>query len=90
MTSVSPHFFVVCRPSIPSCPPPPNLTSPPLPSTKQHLNGGRNSIWDFDNHLYANRWELLVQQRNSVDAVEIVSWNGTHHNTPSKLLLTRV
>ncbi|KAG8862072.1 hypothetical protein FRB96_002102 [Tulasnella sp. 330] len=36
---------------------------------------GRNYIWRFDDHLYASRWELLVQNRNLVDAVEIVSWN---------------
>ncbi|KDQ19482.1 glycoside hydrolase family 71 protein [Botryobasidium botryosum FD-172 SS1] len=35
----------------------------------------KNWIYRSDNWLFNNRWEQIIQQRNRIDAVEIVSWN---------------
>ncbi|KIO26865.1 glycoside hydrolase family 71 protein, partial [Tulasnella calospora MUT 4182] len=43
--------------------------------------GGKNFIWHNDDHLWNNRWEDLVEHRNQVDAVEIVSWNDYGEST---------
>jgi len=40
-----------------------------------HDGGGRNEVLDFDNWLYSERWEMLHDMRDVVDAVEIVTWN---------------
>ncbi|KAG8846898.1 hypothetical protein FRB96_001743 [Tulasnella sp. 330] len=50
-----------------------------------HLNSGRNFIYDFDNWLYVERWEMMHDQRSLVDAVEIISWNDwgeSHYISP--------
>ncbi|PVF94205.1 putative mutanase [Serendipita vermifera] len=35
----------------------------------------KNWIYRGDDWLYANRWDLLIQHRDEVDIVEIVTWN---------------
>ncbi|KZV74309.1 glycoside hydrolase family 71 protein [Peniophora sp. CONT] len=35
----------------------------------------KNWIYYADNWMYAARWEKLVAERNSIDVVEVVSWN---------------
>ncbi|KAG9035646.1 hypothetical protein FS837_001855, partial [Tulasnella sp. UAMH 9824] len=43
--------------------------------------GSKNFIWHNDDHLWNNRWEDLVEHRNQIDAVEIVSWNDYGEST---------
>ncbi|KAG9017302.1 hypothetical protein FRB93_007415 [Tulasnella sp. JGI-2019a] len=50
-----------------------------------HLNGDRNYVFDFDNWLYVERWEMLHDQRALVDIVQIVTWNDwgeSHYIAP--------
>lgn len=35
----------------------------------------KNWIYTSDDHLYAKRWETLVSNRDTVDIVEVISWN---------------
>ncbi|KAF8515356.1 glycoside hydrolase family 71 protein [Hysterangium stoloniferum] len=35
----------------------------------------KNFLFLSDNHLYSRRWETLVDSRDAVDLVEIVTWN---------------
>ncbi|KAG8919775.1 hypothetical protein FRC02_001383 [Tulasnella sp. 418] len=35
----------------------------------------KNWVFKSDSHLYAKRWETLIENRDSVDLVEIVTWN---------------
>jgi glucan endo-1,3-alpha-glucosidase len=42
-----------------------------------HYGGALNKNFMYlgDNHLYASRWENLVATRDSVDIIELISWN---------------
>ncbi|KAG8992977.1 hypothetical protein FRB93_002129 [Tulasnella sp. JGI-2019a] len=35
----------------------------------------KNFIYKSDNHLYASRWEILVQQRDKIAIAQIITWN---------------
>ncbi|KAJ7148702.1 glycoside hydrolase family 71 protein [Mycena crocata] len=35
----------------------------------------KNWIYRADNWLLAQRWELLIQNRNSIDLVQVITWN---------------
>lgn len=46
----------------------------------------KNFIYSSDEHLFATRWENLMNIRDSVDIVEIISWNDygeSHYVGPS-------
>lgn len=46
----------------------------------------KNFIYSSDEHLFATRWEKLMSIRDSVDIVEIISWNDygeSHYVGPS-------
>ncbi|KAJ8462024.1 hypothetical protein ONZ45_g18084 [Pleurotus djamor] len=38
-------------------------------------NGGKNFVYRSENWLLATRWEEIVQNRDKVDMVEMISWN---------------
>ncbi|KAL7279978.1 hypothetical protein ACG7TL_006389 [Trametes sanguinea] len=43
-----------------------------------HFNqtaGNKNFIFDADDHLYVTRWQNVIQNRDKVDLVELVTWN---------------
>ncbi|OJT03884.1 Glucan endo-1,3-alpha-glucosidase agn1 [Trametes pubescens] len=35
----------------------------------------KNFIYDCDNQLYARRWETIISNRDSVDIVQLLTWN---------------
>ncbi|KAJ7754346.1 glycoside hydrolase family 71 protein [Mycena maculata] len=35
----------------------------------------KNWIYDFDNWLFSSRWEVLIQNRQQVPIVEVITWN---------------
>jgi glucan endo-1,3-alpha-glucosidase len=75
MASVSPAFFTVCTFKVLY----PNLTN----DNAQHYGPNsynKNWIYRGDDWLYASRWDLIMQHRDEVDIVEIVTWNGTYLN----------
>jgi glucan endo-1,3-alpha-glucosidase len=73
MAAVSPWFFTVrrynCLPLLPI-----------LLSRLQHYgpdSWDKNWIYRGDDWLYNKRWEMLVESREYIDIVQILSWNGT-------------
>ncbi|CDO71438.1 Glycoside Hydrolase Family 71 protein [Trametes cinnabarina] len=38
-------------------------------------HGNKNFIFDADDHLYVTRWQNVIQNRDKVDFVELVTWN---------------
>lgn len=44
----------------------------------QHYGSGtynKNWIYRSDDWLFAKRWELLMDHRQDIDIVEVISWN---------------
>ncbi|KAJ7510656.1 glycoside hydrolase family 71 protein [Mycena galericulata] len=37
--------------------------------------GNKNWIYNFDNWLFSERWEVLIQNRAQVPMIEVISWN---------------
>jgi hypothetical protein len=75
MASISPAFFTVCTFTVLYL----NLTN----DNAQHYGANsynKNWIYRGDDWLYASRWDLIMQHRDEVDIVEIVTWNGTYLN----------
>jgi glucan endo-1,3-alpha-glucosidase len=42
----------------------------------------KNWIYNFDNWLFSERWEVLIQNRAQVPIVEVITWNGVS-DTPA-------
>lgn len=36
----------------------------------------KNWIYRGDDWLFSRRWEQVIQQRDTIDIVQILSWNG--------------
>lgn len=45
------------------------------PQTASILTSGEQFIYDCDNQLYARRWETIISNRDSVDIVQLLTWN---------------
>jgi glucan endo-1,3-alpha-glucosidase len=72
MSAVSPWFFTVCsRPFF-------RHFSIIYLSLKHYGPDSWNKNWIYrgDEWLYIRRWEMLVDNREHIDIVQILSWNG--------------
>jgi glucan endo-1,3-alpha-glucosidase len=48
------------------------------PSRTQHYGPdtyNKNFIYRGDDWLFSQRWELLIQNRQSIDIAQVISWN---------------